>query len=52
MENRVVSFNDGEQLAKLYNMKFFETSAKTNQNISECFLQLSQLIKDNILIPE
>lgn len=31
---RVVQYSEGENLAKKYNIKFFETSAKTQQNVT------------------
>ena len=37
---RVVSEEEGERLAKKFNLKFFETSVKTNQNVSEVFYSL------------
>lgn len=33
--NKVVSFNDQQEYAKLINLKFFETSAKENINVDE-----------------
>ena len=38
--DRVVSEEEGEKLAKKFNLKFFETSVKTNQNVSEVFYSL------------
>ena len=41
LENeRVVSKEEGEKLAQKYNIKFFESSAKTNINVSEAFQYL------------
>ena len=36
-EERVVNKSDGENLAKLNNLKFFEASAKENINVTEAF---------------
>ena len=36
-ENRVVSYEEGENLAKSNDMKFYETSAKENYNVFEVF---------------
>ena len=39
--DRVVSADEGQNLANDFNMKFFETSAKTNQNVTEVFNSLT-----------
>ena len=38
---RQVSTQQGEQLAREYDMKFFETSARQNVNVQETFLKLA-----------
>ena len=44
-DNREVSTEDGEKLAKEHNLEFFETSAKDNININEAFENLvSQIL--------
>jgi Ras-related protein Rab-8A len=46
--DRVVSEEDGRKLAEDYKMNFFETSAKTNQNVSEVFTFLTkEILKNN-----
>ncbi|CAJ1456329.1 unnamed protein product [Effrenium voratum] len=40
-ENRKVTREEGEKLATQYNMKFFETSAKTGQEVDEAFLSIA-----------
>ncbi|CAK9108217.1 unnamed protein product [Durusdinium trenchii] len=40
-ENRKVSKEEGQQLAAQYNMKFFETSAKSGQDVDEAFLSIA-----------
>ena len=34
---KIISPEQGQEVADQYNMKFFETSAKTGQNIKEAF---------------
>ncbi len=48
MDQRKISFEQGAQLAKDYNMKFFETSAKTSYNVNEVFTFLTrEILNDN-----
>jgi hypothetical protein len=48
MDSRKISFEQGSALAKEYNMKFFETSAKTNYNVNEVFTFLTrEILNDN-----
>lgn len=41
---KVVSTNDGEELAKGNRLLFFETSVKDNRNINEVFHRMSTLV--------
>jgi len=41
-DERVVSIDEGRQLADSFGIKFFETSAKENLNIDEVFLELTR----------
>lgn len=43
-DNRVISKENGENLAKDYGMKFYETSAKTNINIDKAIMELSECV--------
>ena len=47
-ENREVSTEEGQQLADLYGILFFETSAKTEYNVKEVFNESSQEIAKRI----
>uniref|UniRef100_A0A7S3M5S4 Uncharacterized protein n=1 Tax=Spumella elongata TaxID=89044 RepID=A0A7S3M5S4_9STRA len=48
-ETRAVSVEDGAALAAEYQIEFFETSAKENINVDECFLALGKASKDRLL---
>lgn len=41
-EDRKVTLEEGQKLASEYNMKYFETSAKTNLNVNETFTFLTK----------
>lgn len=42
---RVVSMAQGQKLADEYGIKFFETSAKTNQNVEQVFFAMARDVK-------
>ena len=44
IEERVVSKEEGEKMAKQYNLKFYETSCKNGDNVENCFLDLARQI--------
>ena len=47
-DDRKVSYEEGQKLAEANNMPFYETSAKTNQNVNEVFTFLTQeILKTN-----
>ena len=43
-KNRVVPKSKGEELAKKYNIKFYETSAKNNINVNTFFMDIANEI--------
>ena len=45
-EERQVTYEEGNVLAKKYNMQFLEVSAKTGINVYECFTALAREIKE------
>ncbi|CAN6165475.1 unnamed protein product, partial [Urochloa humidicola] len=45
---RVVSTAQGQKLADEYGIKFFETSAKTNQNVEQVFFTIARDIKQRL----
>jgi small GTP-binding protein len=48
LANREVKKEEGEELAKSYKVKFFETSAKEGLNVSEVFLEIAKTITKKI----
>jgi len=48
-KQRVVSKEEGENLAKRYNIQFFETSAKQGINVDEAFYCIAKEVKDRLM---
>jgi len=51
-DKRVVSKERGEAIAREHNIKFLETSAKTNINIETAFIELAEAILDKSNVQE
>jgi len=51
-DRREVSTAKGEKLAKQFNMRFFEASAKSDINVTESFLELSRQIMARVSDPK
>jgi len=48
-EDRKITFEEGSKLAAELNMKYFETSAKSNLNVDETFAALAKEILHSFL---
>ena len=48
-DSRKVTYEEGEQLAKINGIFFLETSAKTAENVNEVFLKTAEKILDNMI---
>ena len=40
ISDRVVTLVEAKEVAKFYNVPYFETSAKDNLNVNECFIRM------------
>ena len=47
-DQRLVSFDEGKKKAEEYKCPFFETSCKTGDHVSECFIELAELVYEKI----
>ena len=50
IEDRIISREDGENIAKSYNLDIYESSAKDNINVSEVFEDLAERINEKFKI--
>lgn len=48
-EDKKIDTERGKELAKEYSIKFFETSAKSNINVTEAFMSIAQDIKVRLM---
>jgi len=49
LDEKVVSTEEGEKLAKEFNMPFWECSAKNNINVEESFIAIGRGVKDRLV---
>ncbi|KAJ3449958.1 ras-related protein rab-2a [Anaeramoeba flamelloides] len=52
LENRAVSYEEGEEFAKEHGMKFLETSAKTALNVEQAFMATAKLVYSKLINQE
>ena len=45
---RVVSFDEGQEMAEQYCMRFLETSAKDGDNVNKAFYRITRKIKSDV----
>ena len=51
-EERKVTKEEGQKMAQKYGMKYFETSAKANINVTECIESLAKDVYENYVFKE
>lgn len=52
MKGREISYEEGKSFADFYNIKFIETSAKSNENVDLAFKTIAEDIYDRIVSGE
>ena len=50
-ERRVISFEEGQEMANHYGVRFMETSAKECKNVDSAFQLMTREVKANIVLP-
>ena len=46
--NRIIEYNQGVELAKEYNIDFYETSASNGENVKKIFHRIGELILEDL----
>ena len=46
---RVITTEQGQSLAKHYGITFFETSAKTGEQVKACFISIAERVKESMI---
>ena len=49
LDEKVVSTEEGQRLAKEFGVDFFECSAKNDINVEQCFLGIARSVKDRLV---
>jgi Ras-related protein Rab-8A len=49
LDEKVVSTEEGQKLAKEFGISFWECSAKNDINVSECFIGIAKAVKDRLV---
>ena len=49
-EQRSVTTEEGDALAKEYNIHFYETSAKQDMNVEKAFLTIATDVKERLMV--
>ena len=49
---RQVSFEEGQELADHYNVRFMETSAKDSKNVEQAFTLMTREIKNKVAVTQ
>jgi len=49
-DERSVTYEEGEELAKEFGIGFIETSAKTNYNVDKAFVTIGTAVKDRVVL--
>jgi len=49
LDEKVVSTEEADKMAKEFGIDFFECSAKNDINVEECFLQVARAVKDRLM---
>ena len=51
-DQRAVSFEEGQELAEHFNVRFLETSAKDSKNVEQAFTLMTREIKNRVAVSQ